>query len=93
MAADLTGHWIANNGGDYYLRQSGSDLWWYAENNPGNPLWTHVARGTIRSNTITVFWSDVPKGQLTTMNKGSFNVTIVSDTELKSGDTEWHKSS
>jgi hypothetical protein len=80
-AADLTGAWICNDGGTYYLRQIGSSLVWYGESDPNNPSWSNVARGTISGNTINLVWTDVPKGHA--MSNGMLKLNIVSDNELQ----------
>lgn len=62
FAADLTGTWIGNDNGIYYMRQSGSTIWWYGESSRTNPGWTNVAYGTLAGNSVVLFWADVPKG-------------------------------
>ena len=47
---DLTGRWNANDGGTYYLRQTGSTLWWYGENNTTSPTFSNVLMGSISPN-------------------------------------------
>ena len=59
---NLTGEWRGNDGGEYYITQSGKDIVWYGESNYYNPNWSNVAHGTIDGNTIILKWSDVPKG-------------------------------
>jgi hypothetical protein len=80
-ASDLTGVWTCNDGGTYYLRQTSSTLMWYGENNPNNPSFSNVARGTINGNTINLVWMDVPKSPK--MNSGILKLSIASDNELQ----------
>ncbi len=84
-ARNLTGTYIADDGGVYYVQQSGSTLWWAGLSlDPQLPLervwhrgldFTNVFRGTINSdNTIVGEWSDVSRGL--TLNSGTLTVKI-----------------
>jgi hypothetical protein len=77
---DLTGVWDCDDGGRYYIRQSGDAIWWLGEpsTNPGG--WSNVAEGTVSDNTIKLDWSDVPKG--CTLNKGTLVLNILSKDKL-----------
>lgn len=60
---NLTGKWKANDGGTYYLRRVGNQVWWYGEYTPTTPPWSNVFLGTIvNGNQISGNWADVPKG-------------------------------
>jgi hypothetical protein len=68
---DLTGSWLGNDNGIYYLRQLGTDLWWNGMSGQvGQPAlmgreWNNVAHGTIADDlTITLDWADVPRGDI-----------------------------
>ena len=74
LAADLTGAWKCNDGGTYYLRQFGNELWWYGEQSPTNPAWSNIAYGTVRGNQIELKWTDVPKGHI--MNHGILKLEL-----------------
>jgi hypothetical protein len=74
LAMDLTGAWKCNDGGTYYLRQFGNELWWYGEQSPRNPAWSNIAHGTIEGNILTLRWTDVPKGEI--MNHGELILEI-----------------
>jgi hypothetical protein len=63
FAFDLTGDWQCNDGGTYYLRQDGRDIWWYGEKNHTNTPWSNVANGDIVGNQLHLNWVDVPKGR------------------------------
>jgi hypothetical protein len=58
--ADLTGKWLCNDGGTYYLKQIDSTLYWYGEKTPNM---ANVFVGTIRGNQVNGHWADVPKGK------------------------------
>lgn len=78
---DLTGVWNCDDGGIYYLHQTGNHLGWYGEQAPNNPVFSNVVQGTISSNTINLQWVDVPKGA--TLNNGVLILNIVSNNELQ----------
>ncbi|MDM7938800.1 MAG: hypothetical protein QUS07_00460 [Methanothrix sp.] len=77
---DLTGVWNCDDGGKYYVRQLGSAIWWYGENDAKNPSWSNVLRGTIGGNVINAEWSDVPKGSV--MSNGKLVLQIVSNKKM-----------
>lgn len=62
---DLTGHWSCNDGGTYYLRQTGSQVRWYGEAADTQPAWANVFSGRIHGARIKGNWTDVPKGGTT----------------------------
>jgi hypothetical protein len=74
---DLTGVYHSDNQGIFYVKQTGSKIYWYGQENSGNPYWANIAFGTIDRNfnpaTITLTWIDVPKGQTT--NSGTLTLT------------------
>src|SRR5262249_616091 len=84
-ARNLTGTYKADDGGIYYVQQSGSTLWWAGlsmdRELPADFVWhrglffTNVFRGTITSdNTVVGEWSDVTRGL--TLNSGTLTVKI-----------------
>ena len=79
-ATDLTGIWDADDGGIYYLRQIGNELFWYGENDPLNPLWSNVAHGRIFGSLLILNWADVTKG--VNRNDGLLILRAVSDFQL-----------
>jgi hypothetical protein len=79
-AADLTGAWSCNDGGTYYLRQLGSELWWYGEQSPSNPAWSNIAYGSVAGNRIELKWTDVPKGHI--MNNGMLQLEMTPDGKI-----------
>jgi len=60
---DLTGRWSCNDGGTYYLRQTGEQVYWYGEAADVRPAWSNVFSGRINDGHITGIWTDVPKGR------------------------------
>ncbi len=62
--ADLTGKWSSNDGGSYYIRQLGKEVFWFGERSPTGPAWSNVASGHIDGNQIILRWADVPKGSI-----------------------------
>jgi hypothetical protein len=60
-AASLTGTWQGNDGGSYYVRQVGSEVWWFGENLPS---FSNVAYGKISGDKLILTWGDVPKGSI-----------------------------
>jgi hypothetical protein len=84
-ARTLTGTYMADDGGIYYMEQSGSTLWWAGMSLdtelPADLQWhrglnfTNVFRGTFNSdNTIVGEWSDLSRGA--TLNGGTLSVKI-----------------
>lgn len=54
---NLTGGWIANDGGSYYIRQINNVVWWV-----GHSLsfsWCNVFRGSLQDGSIQGDWADV----------------------------------
>jgi|GEM_PF-5716979 len=58
---DLTGVWGCNDGGTYYLRQLGNNVWWYGE--ASNGQWSNIFHGAMDGDLVDGFWLDVPKGR------------------------------
>jgi hypothetical protein len=68
---DLTGAWLANDAGIYYLRQIEQTLWWNGMSGQSGPPdklgrnWNNVAYGEIKEDlTIELQWADVPRGEI-----------------------------
>jgi hypothetical protein len=63
---DLTGVWQCDDGGHYYIRQLGPEIFWFGEQSPMHPGWTNVAHGKFYGDgRIRLSWADVPKGGAT----------------------------
>jgi len=69
-AIDLTGTWAGDDAGVYYLRQVGDQVWWLGMSGIGGPLvargtdWTNVYHGTLKGDTVTGTYADVPGGAI-----------------------------
>ncbi len=63
-ASSMTGVWNCNDGGVYFIRQVGNQMWWYGQSSDGGTAWSNVFQGTIRGNKIIGRWADVPKGNI-----------------------------
>ncbi len=63
-ASSMTGVWNCNDGGVYFIRQVGNQMWWYGQSSDGGTTWSNVFQGTIRGNKIIGSWADVPKGNI-----------------------------
>lgn len=75
--ADLTGRWACDDGGIYYLRQTGRELYWYAEPLDSGSAWATVFSGRIYGTRIKGRWADVPKGRA--MDSGDLELSIEKD--------------
>jgi hypothetical protein len=96
MTTDLTGRWSCNDGGTYFLRQTGSELWWYGQSADGGATWSNVFHGQIKGNQVIGRWADVPHGRL--QNAGEMSVEIVGSHRLRAfrktggfGGSEWSR--
>ena len=81
---DLTGPWLANDDGIYYLRQIEDALWWSGMSGQAGPPetlgreWNNVAFGRIQDDlTIELLWADLPRGQI--LGNGTLVWEIVDD--------------
>jgi len=90
---NLTGTWKANDGGTYYMRNIGKDVWWLGTSgNDDGKTFSNVLKGYIHQNnkTITAVWADIPRG----INRyyGTLTLSIDSDTTLhKVNETNYNK--
>jgi hypothetical protein len=57
---DLTGTWMGNDGGTYYIRQIGDEIVWFGESR----LFSNVFFGRRSGDTVAGDWADVPKGAI-----------------------------
>jgi hypothetical protein len=59
-----TGVYRADDGGTYYVRVIGDQVWWAGESADGGRNFTNVFHGTVIGSTgIYGDWADVPKGR------------------------------
>jgi hypothetical protein len=70
---DLTGRWQCDDGGIYYIRQVGTEVFWYGES-PDRKTWSNVYHGFIQGNSIVGSWVDVPKGDIRQAGEMDLNI-------------------
>jgi hypothetical protein len=98
-AVNLSGRWAGNDGGTYYIRQVGDEVWWFGESANGGKNWSNVFHGSIdwRTHTIRGQWIDIPKGA--TRNRGKLVLRYADDGRTLSalqrtggfGGSMWHR--
>ena len=83
LPLSLTGEWKGDDGGLYYLRQIGNDLWWagfstdtmeWAPYLHNGLAFTNVFHGTIEAGTATGDWVDVPRGRI--LQNGTLTLSV-----------------
>ena len=81
--ASLTGTWMANDGGMYFLRQTGDTLWWLGLSDgllqPGLQF-CNVLHASVNRSAVTGEWSDVPRGA--TSGRGTLTLRPAGDNQL-----------
>jgi len=77
----LTGTWTAGNLGVFFIRQIGNEVWWLGEDDPLQPSWCNVGHGTVTDRTLTVEWTDIPKG--TSRSRGTVVINIAHSNKLE----------
>lgn len=90
---DLTGIWKCNDGGTYFVRQNGDDLWWVGEH--PERKWVNLFKGTITDETLAGEWVDLPKGKARGYGSISLNIEsnkmVLSTPGADFEGTEWKK--
>jgi hypothetical protein len=81
VSINLTGRWRCNDGGSYYLRQVGNELWWYGASGDAGRSWTNVFHGRMEGNQANGRWADVPPGRI--MNAGEMRIEILSPNHFR----------
>ncbi|MVN88562.1 hypothetical protein GO986_17645 [Deinococcus sp. HMF7620] len=71
---DMNGVWRSNDGGTYYVRQIGNQVWWMGQSSDSGKNWTNVFSGIRTGNTVKGTWADVPRGQV--RSGGTLTLTI-----------------
>jgi hypothetical protein len=89
---DLTGTWMCNDGGTYYVRHVGNEIAWFGESSS----FSNVFLGTLKNGTITGDWADVPKRSI--LQSGTLTLKLEAGDTLKRtavtggfGGSEWHR--
>lgn len=75
---DLTGVWSCDDGGSYYVRQLGGNVWWYGESSNGR--WSNIFHGAMNGDWVDGLWLDVPKGR--DRNNGAIRLRVDSRDEF-----------
>lgn len=79
-AEDLTGTWTADDGGIYYARQVGNDLWCVGLSDKGQgSRFTNIFKGLIKDNLIVGEWVDVPRGNASQSGRLVLNIVRTPD--------------
>lgn len=82
---DFNGIWKSNDGGTYYVRQIGNDVWWVGMSGDNGNTWTNVFKGVRNGNTVTGQWADVPRGKVN--SGGILNLSVQGTNKSVSGFT------
>ena len=87
---ELTGAWLGNDDGVYYIRQIGNKVWWNGMSGQGGPAdylgrdWNNVAAGELNKDlTIDLDWADVPRGGILGYGTLKFKVEETGDGNTK----------
>ena len=75
---DMNGVWKSNDGGTYYVRQAGNEVWWVGMSKDGGRSWTNVYKGVRNGATVTGTWADVPHGRA--RSGGTLNLQVAGTT-------------
>jgi hypothetical protein len=59
----LTGIWSCNDGGTYYIKTDGNEIYWVGESGDNGKSWTNLFVGKIDGMRINGKWHDFPKGK------------------------------
>ncbi len=91
---NLSGYYYANDGGHYYVRHIGNQIYWFGEHPSGN--WANVFKGTVEGKTISGSFYDVPKGRIAgygslTLSVGCFGSGFTKLTGNNFGGSVWTK--
>jgi hypothetical protein len=74
---DLTGMWHTQTGATFYVRQIGTEIWWYGSE---GSRWTNVAGGRVDGDVIRIRWVDVPLG--VARSAGTLGLRVVAGNHL-----------
>ncbi len=91
----MRGYYRCNDGGHYYVRQVGNQVFWFGEHPGGN--WANVFKGTLNGTTLRGSFYDVPKGRIA--GKGELHLIVSLDGNSISkvtgpfGGSSWTKAS
>ena len=87
---ELTGAWLGNDDGVYYIRQIGNKVWWNGMSGQAGRAdrlgrdWNNVAAGELNPDlTIDLDWADVPRGGILGDGTLTFKVEETADGNTK----------
>ena len=93
---NLTGRWRGNDGGIYYIRQIGNELWWYGQSRDSGNTWSNVFHAKINRRIIRGNWADVPKGRI--RQSGKLTLQIINARTIRAvsktggfGGSQWSR--
>jgi Caspase domain len=78
---DLTGEWLANDGGTYTIRQTGTRISWEGVSRDQGKSWSHTFNGDIKDNFIVGRFFDHPPGRA--KSSGDLKIRIVDANRLE----------
>ena len=85
LPADMNGVFVGNDGGTYYVRQVGTEIWWLGESSDGGKRFVNVFHGVRNGQVVKGTWADV-SGQF--RNSGMLQLVVSSG----SGVSGWKRS-
>jgi hypothetical protein len=74
VMTDISGIFNGNDDGEYWVRQSGNNVYWFGKEKNNPPGFSNVFIGTIAGDSFSGKWGDVPVGG--TRNEGTINLHI-----------------
>ena len=80
-ALNISGVWLADDGGTYAIRQSGADITWEGFSGNGGRRWTHTFNGALQGNVIVGKFFDHPPGAA--RGAGDLSVKVVNNGRLE----------
>ena len=94
VSVNLSGQWFCNDGGTYFVRQVGNELWWYGKSRDGGMTWSNVFHGRIQGNQVNGRWADVPQGRIS--SAGEMSLQLLGNNKFRAirktggfGGSEW----
>lgn len=93
---NFTGLWRCDDGGSYFIRQVGNEIWWYGRGGDAGKSWSNVFHGQIKGNKVIGKWANVPYGRA--QSSGEIILEIIGAGKLVTtkktggfGGSEWHR--
>jgi hypothetical protein len=93
---NLTGQWSGSDGGTYFIRHVGNQLWWFGQSSDNGATFSNVFNGTVLGNQVMGEWSDVPPGK--SQNAGYISLQIIDANHLQAvtqtggfGGSKWER--